>query len=306
MTVPSIAQLQAFVAVAEFGTYREAALELHTSQPAVTQQIKALERLLRTTVFDRTTRGTKLTPEGFQLLPFAKSVLEAVDNLELEAERVRTGITRLRLSAIPTMAPYLLPGIVRGMRTNFPAVQLSIGESRTNVLVERLVGNDLDMGLLATPVGHPGLTEYVIADDPFLLAVGADHPLAHSPEVQLSTLEDSEVLLIEDGHCLRDQTVEVCQLAGMSNTRDVGSAGLSTVCQMVVSGQGVALLPQSAATLECRPGSGLTGIPFAPFSDGTVAKRTIALAWRSSSPHADEFVEFAETIKSAISQTLTV
>ena len=304
MTLPSVPQLQAFVTVAELGTYREAALELHTSQPAVTQQIKALERLLRTTVFDRTTRGTRLTPEGAQLLPFAKAVLEAVDALELEAERVRTGVTRLRLAAIPTMAPYLLPGIVRTMRTNFPTVALSIGESRTNVMVERLVGNDLDMGLLATPVGHPGLTEFVIADDPFLLAVGADHPLAQNSNVQLGALEDSEVLLIEDGHCLRDQTVEVCQIAGMNNLRDVGSAGLSTVCQMVVSGQGVALLPQSAATLECRPGSGLTGIPFAPLADGSIAKRTIALAWRSSSPHADEFVEFAETMKQAMAESL--
>lgn len=304
MAQPTLAQLQAFVAVAEFGTYREAALELHTSQPAVTQQIQGLERSLHTTVFERTSRGTKLTPEGQQLLPFAKSVLDAVDVLSLEAERVRTGVTRLRLSAIPTMAPYLLPGIVRTMRENFPAVQLSIGESRTNHMIERLVGNELDMGLLATPVGHPSLTEFVIADDPFLLAVGDDHRMASDSAVNLGALEDSEVLLIEDGHCLRDQTVEVCQIAGVSNTRDVGSAGLSTVCQMVVSGQGVALLPRSAAQLECRPGSGLKGIPFKPLSDGSLPKRTIALAWRATSPHANEFIEFAHAIKTEITHAL--
>ena len=304
MPRPTVAQLQAFVAVADHGTYREAAIELHTSQPAVTQQVQALERVLRTTIFDRTSRGTKLTPEGFQLLPYARSVLEAVETLSLEAERVRTGFTRLRLSAIPTMAPYLLPGIVRTMRADFPTVQLSIGESRTSVLIEKLVSNDLDMGLLATPVSHPALTEFVIADDPFLLAVASDHPLASDATVGVHTLKEAEVLLIEDGHCLRDQTVDVCSLAGANNTRDVGSAGLSTVCQMVVGGQGVALLPRSAATLECRPGSGLHGIPFDPFVDGTIPKRTIALAWRTSSPHADELLDFAHAMKEAITASL--
>lgn len=304
MAQPTLAQLQAFVAVAELGTYREAALELHTSQPAVTQQIQGLERSLRTAVLERTSRGTKLTPEGQQLLPFAKSVLDAANALNLEAERVRTGVTRLRLSAIPTMAPYLLPSIVRTMRESFSAVQLSIGEARTHQLIERLLSNELDMGLLATPVGHPALTEFVIADDPFLLAVGSDHRMAGDAAVNLSALEDSEVLLIEDGHCLREQTVEVCQIAGLSNTRDVGSAGLSTVCQMVVSGQGVALLPRSAAQLECRPGSGLKGIPFKPFTDGSLPKRTIALAWRAGSPHADEFLAFARAMKTEIAHTL--
>ncbi len=304
MSRPTIAQLQAFVAVADHGTYREAAAELHTSQPAVTQQVQSLERTLRTTIFDRTSRGTKLTPEGFQLLPFARAVLEAVENLGYEAERVRTGFTRLRLSAIPTMAPYLLPGIVRTMRTSFPTVQLSIGEARTSHLVEKLVSNDLDMGLMATPVGHPALTEFVIADDPFLLAVASDHPMASDSSVGVHTLKEADVLLIEDGHCLRDQTVDVCAMAGASNTRDVGSAGLSTVCQMVVGGQGVALLPRSAATLECRPGTGLHGIPFSPFADGSIPKRTIALAWRTTSPHADELLEFAHAMKAAVTASL--
>lgn len=304
MPKPTIAQLQAFVAVADHGTYREAAHELHTSQPAVTQQVQALERTLSTTIFDRTSRGTKLTPEGYQLLPYARAVLESVETLRFEAERVRTGFTRLRLSAIPTMAPYLLPGIVRTMRADFPSVQLSIGEARTASLIEKLVSNDLDMGLLATPVGHPALTEFVVADDPFLLAVASDHPMAESTSVGVHTLKEAEVLLIEDGHCLRDQTVDVCSLAGVNNTRDVGSAGLSTVCQMVVGGQGVALLPRSAATLECRTGTGLHGIPFAPFADGTIPKRTIALAWRTSSPHADELLDFAHAMKSAITTSL--
>ena len=138
MAQPTLAQLQAFVAVAELGTYREAAEELLTSQPAVTQQIQGLERTLKTAVLERTSRGTKLTPEGQQLLPFAKSVLEAANALNIEAERVRSGVTWLRLSAIPTMAPYLLPTIVRTMRERFSSVQLSIGEARTQQLIERL------------------------------------------------------------------------------------------------------------------------------------------------------------------------
>ena len=239
-------------------------------------------------------------------MPFAKSVLEAANALNIEAERVRSGVTWLRLSAIPTMAPYLLPTIVRTMRERFSSVQLSIGEARTQQLIERLLNNDLDIGLLATPVGHPSLIEYVVAEDPFLLAVGSDHRMADSADVDLRALEDSEVLLVEDGHCLRDQTVEVCQIAGHFNTRDVGSAGLSTVCQMVVTGQGVALLPRSAAQLECRSGSGLKGIPFKPLPDGSLPKRTIALAWRAASPHADEFLAFAQAMKAELAHALAL
>ena len=305
MDRPTLRQLEYAVAVDEFRSFSKAAVACQVSQPGLSAQVAELERRLGVALFERTRSATTPTPAGEEVLRRARAILRSVDDLLHVTDVHRDTVAGvLRVAAIPTMAPYLLPGIVRTMRTNFPTVSLSIGESRTNVMVERLVGNDLDMGLLATPVGHPGLTEFVIADDPFLLAVGADHPLAQNSDVHLSALEDSEVLLIEDGHCLRDQTVEVCQLAGMNNLRDVGSAGLSTVCQMVVSGQGVALLPQSAATLECRPGSGLTGIPFAPLADGSIAKRTIALAWRTSSPHADEFVEFAEMMKQAMAESL--
>lgn len=289
-------QLHAFLSVASHGGFSFAADELHMSQPAVSQQIRGLEHLTGVALFERRPRGAVLTPAGEALLPHAVASVRAMDALMAEAERQRTGFVRLRIGAIPTTAPYLLPQVVRHGRSAHPDVQLQVSERRTADLLTALDANQIDLALIATEVDSPEITTLDIARDPFLLAVAEDDPLAGAGNADLGVLADREVLLIEDGHCLRGQAQSVCTLAGVSRTHDVAAASLGTVCQMVAAGQGVTLLPGIAVDVECRPGSGVRAVPLA---DGAHA-RTLRFAWRRTSYYAPRIEEFAHSLREAL------
>ena len=292
MQLPTSHQLGAFIAVAESGSFSDAAIDLRMTQPAVSQHVRALETLLGTTLFERHARGAMPTPAADALLPIAREALRQLETFVREGEQLQEGLSRLRLAAIPTIAPYLLPGVVQATRKRLPETKLLISELRTGALLPALLANQIDLGLLATPIDDPHLDFLHIADDDFLLAVAEQDPLAKKSKVSLETLRDRNVLLIEDGHCLRGQAQAVCALVGADRTQDVEAAGLATVCQMVAAGQGVTLLPCSATALECRPGSGLVAIPFAkprPY-------RSLVLAWRKSSHIATDLQQLARLL----------
>jgi LysR family hydrogen peroxide-inducible transcriptional activator len=304
MPQPTLPQLQAFVAVATFSNFTEAAVSLHTSQPAVTQQIKALEKQVKADLFYRSQRGAQLTPEGERLLPRAHAILASLEDFRSTARGLHDGLSEIRISSIPTMAPYLIPTIVGTLREEFSHLQLHVGEARTHQLLERLQHHEIDMALMALPSDTRNLTEFVIGDDEFVLAVPSGHRLAGEADVPITSLQKEEVLVIEDGHCLRGQTLAICTMSGNENTRDVGAAGLSTVCQMVASRQGVTLLPRSAVTLECREGSGIIPIQLHMPRSSERPKRTIGLVWRSNTPHDQEFRAIAEILKPALQAQL--
>ncbi len=285
-------QLEYLVALDNHGHIGRAAASCYVSQPTLSTQIRQLERHLGVSITERVGRGIVVTPVGHELADRARIVLRDTDEL-LELGRCSsTGlIGPLRIAAIPTAAPYLLARMLPVVRERHPDAQIHLDELKTAALIDDLAAAQLDLALLALPMPAPDVEYLVVLDDPFLLAMDPRHRLARRQTVSSADLASETVLLLENGHCLRGQALEVCRDAG---AREVGRGGTSlvTICQMVAAGMGVTLLPASAAPIEARRGA---GVVVRPFSDD-VPKRELALAWRRRSPAAPLYRELAGLI----------
>ena len=286
---PTYPQLRAFVAVTQERSFGSAAHVLGISQPAVSVQIRDLETSIGFPLFQRGSRGVELTSIGTSLIPFARRALDSLAEFA-QAAAPQSVDSALRLGAIPTLAPYLLPKIVAGLGG---AISLQLSEQRTDVLVNSLRDHSIDLALLALPIVDSDIETCELFTDTFYLAVPFDHPLAGSSGIHLGAIADFPVLLIEDGHCLRGQAEEICASAKVSNTFDVGAAGLATVCQMVAAGSGVTLLPECAVELEARDG---TGIAIASL-EHPQPFRTIGLAWSKNAVQKDRLMDLSERIR---------
>lgn len=297
---PSLAQLRAFAAVAEHLHFRDAAAASGTSQPALSGAVAALEDTLGVRLVERTTRRVLLTPAGERLAARARAVLEAVGTLMDEAAAVRAPFTgALRLGVIPTVAPYLLPTVLGLVRDRYPALDLQVREETTSSLLDGLAAGRLDLLLLAVPLGLPTVTELPLFDEDFVLVVPEGHRLAGRTDIPRAELRDLDLLLLSEGHCLRDQALDVCREAGRSGAESLptGAAGLSTLVQLVAGGLGVTLLPRTAVRVETGRGDGslTTGTFRAP-----APARRIALAMRSGAARAQEFESFAAALREAL------
>ena len=293
---PTVAQLRAFAAVAEKLHFRDAAAELGLSQPALSGAVAALEDCLGAQLVERTTRRVLLTRSGELVAKHAHHVLAAMDEL-VDATRVaaRPFTGRLQLGVIPTVAPYLLPALLRPLRTAYPELKVIIHEEQTPVILDGLATGRLDAAVLATSVEGLALAQVPLYAEDFVLIVPADHPSAAAGAVALDALQGFDVLLMEEGHCLRDQTLDVCHEVGSAGLDTTRAASLATLVQLVAGGLGVTLLPRSAAVVEARRGSGLAEVEFlAP-----VPGREVALVYRASSARAEEFAQLAEAICTA-------
>jgi LysR family hydrogen peroxide-inducible transcriptional activator len=231
----------------------------------------------------------ELTSVGATLIPFARRALEAL--ADFTTASAPHGVDSvLRLGAIPTLAPYLLPKIVAGLGST---ISLQLSEQRTDVLINSLRDHSIDLALLALPITPSDIETMELFTDTFHLAVPVDHPWAGATGIDLGDVNEFPVLLIEDGHCLRGQAEEICANAKISNTYDVGAAGLATVCQMVAAGNGVTLLPDCAVELEARIG---TGIAIASIAEPQPF-RTIGLAWSKNAVQKERLLELSASIK---------
>jgi LysR family hydrogen peroxide-inducible transcriptional activator len=297
MSRPTLQQLSYLVAVADEGNFRRAAQSCFVSQPALSTQIKELERRLGTTLIERTVRGAVLTPSGRIAADDARRVLQLVDDLTAAVDADGDDLSGdVQLGVIPTLAPYLLPKVVPVLTGRHPRAELRVRELRTDVLLDELANGALDLGLIATRETPAGIVHQPLAPDPFLLATSASDELAHgSGPVGVDVLARRPVLLLEEGHCLRDQAQSVCDLVDAA-TRTVYDTSLSTLVQMVAAGQGITLLPTSAAAVEARPGNGIVTRLF----DAPAPSRTIALVWRASSPRAAHYRELADLLGAAL------
>jgi len=290
-TRPTIRQLEYAVAVAEHLHFRRAAEACHVTQPALSTQVQALEETLGVQLFERAARKVLLTPVGREVVAQARRVLAEADGLSDTARAAREPLAGLlRLGVIPTVAPYLLPRVLPGLRDRFPRLELFLREEFTHVLLQRLNEGELDVLLLALPL--PGEVEALpLFRDEFRLAVPARHPLAGRSRVQDSDLVDQEVLLLEDGHCLRDQALAICNHAGAREASRMRATSLGTLTQMVAGGLGTTLLPKMALDVEGRAG----GVRVIPFTEPT-PYREIGLAWRKASSRAPEYRELGRVL----------
>jgi LysR family hydrogen peroxide-inducible transcriptional activator len=294
---PTVAQLRAFAAVADHRHFREAAAAIGTSQPALSGAVAALEETLGVQLVERTTRKVIITPLGERVAEHARRIFASLHALAEEVDAARRPFTGpLHLGVIPTVAPYLLPAVLRLVRDSYPELQLHVHEERTGSLLEGLSAGRLDLLLLALPVGG-GLLQIPLFDEDFVLITSPGHPLAGRTGVPRDALLDLEVLLLEEGHCLRDQALDICRDAGADPaTGNTRAAGLSTLVQLVAGGLGVTLLPVTALEVEAGRSDRLAAARFA----APVPGRRIGLAARHGSARAAEYDGFAASLREAL------
>lgn len=280
----NIRDLRYLVALAEHRHFGHAAEACFVSQPTLSTQIKKLEEELGVALVERAPRRVMLTPVGRDIAERARAILDQVDQLRQAAQRSRDPEAgTVRLGLFPTLGPYLLPHVVPLLRQRFPQLELLLVEEKTEVILAQLREGRLDAGVLALPVHDDQLHVEALFKEPFVLAVPEHHALADRASLDLDDLAEESLLLLEDGHCLRDQALDVCRLAGAGEKTGFRATSLETLRQMVAANVGITLLPSLAVKPPVPPSGNIRLVPFT----GRAPSRQIAMVWRRSSAMSD-------------------
>ena len=277
----NLRDLQYLVALAEHRHFGHAADACFVSQPTLSTQIKKLEDELGVPLVERTPRKVLLTEVGRDIAIRARDVLNEIEQIRGVARRTLDPESgTVRLGIFPTLGPYLLPHVLPLVRTAFPRLELLLVEEKTEAVLRMLREGKLDAGILALPLHEDSLHSEFLFEEPFLLAVSAEHPLAHKQgQLKLADLSNQNLLLLEDGHCLRDQALEVCQMVGAGEHSGFRATSLETLRQMVAANVGITLLPVTAVKPPVAPLDNLHLIEF----KGRPPSRHVAMVWRKSS-----------------------
>ena len=289
----SLKQLRYATAVARTGHFGRAAAECSISQPALSQQIMTLEAHCGAALFDRLKTGAVLTPFGRDFIDLAHKAIAAADAVNALAAGRSGRLDRpLRFGLIPTVAPYLLPQIFPALQSDLPDLAFTVSENRTEALLAGLVDGGLDIALIATPPPEhgPRLVSMALFEDRFVLATGRNE--ATPAPVSLSSIAPERILLLDEGHCFRDQTIAACNIANDTAPRTFAATSLSTIVEFVANGQGVTLLPQIALRKEATDPRIVIHQLAAPD-----AGRLLRLVWREATPFAPTFARIADVIR---------
>jgi LysR family hydrogen peroxide-inducible transcriptional activator len=290
----SIKQLRYFEAVARLGHFGRAADHCAVTQPALSMQIQELESELGLQLVERRPKGMRLTAEGSEIARRATRILAEVRDLgDYARHRAKLLTGPLHLGVIPSVAPYVLPPLLPVLRGEHPELDLHIRETQTQQLLLQLLDGSLDLLLLALPVEHPDLETIPLFEDRFLLALPRRRKTRGRTRATADLIKEDRLLLLEEGHCLREQALAFCQLRQVDNIDTFGASSLSTIVQMVANGLGLTLLPEISVELESRHGD----IRLMRFAEPEPS-RTLGLAWRSTSPRKRDFVEFGRLVTS--------
>jgi len=289
----TLRQLRYCDALATFGHFGRAAEACSISQPAISVQIKELEETLGVKLFERGARQVQLTTFGEDFVQRARDIIRSVDDLgDLARSSVTDFTGRLKLGIIPTVAPYLLPRIISELTLQYESLDIQVRESQTNLLLSELSAGKLDAAILALPISEPSLVELPLFTEEFLLVRHADD--AGKPVPDAGSLRDMRLLLLEEGHCFRDQALSFCGMRRLLPRDRMEGSSLSTLVQMVSAGLGVTLIPQMAVTVETRSAP----VSLARFNLPRPS-RTIGMIWRKTSPLAAQFQDIANVVKAA-------
>lgn len=273
----NIRDLRYFVAVAELKHFGRAAEKCCVTQPTLSGQIKKLEEQLEVKLFERTNRRVVLTETGGQIYEAAVSALKEVEKIKEISQNSHDPMSgKFRLGAFPTLAMYVFPSLVPKVKKDMPGLRLILMEEKTALLIEKLRNGEIDAALLALPVNEDFLVSCTLFDDEFYLAVPSGHELSRYKKIDQKQLQNYPLLLLEEGHCLRDQALEVCQLYGLGEEHDFKATGLETLRQMIKAGTGITFMPEIAIK---EKEDEICYIPFTPPSP----VRTIGLVWRKTS-----------------------
>jgi LysR family hydrogen peroxide-inducible transcriptional activator len=291
--LPSLRQLRYLVALADELNFTRAAATCFVSQSTLSAGLKELEAALGARLVERDRQTVLMTPLGSEVTTRARTLLAAAADLtQLAAAAAAPMAGVIRLGVIPTIAPFLLPRLMPVVRSRFPRLQLALREDLTASLLSRLEGGSIDFALIALPYATENLLVRSLFDDPFCLVAAADERLALGKKPRLGGALAERLLLLEEGHCLREQTLSACAKRPPLDDRNIAATSLLTLVQMVESGMGIALLPQMAVDGGLLRGTRLAGRPLA----APAPHRTIALAGRRSTTRHDEFAALAELI----------
>lgn len=288
----TLKQLRYFDAVAREKHFGRAADACAVTQPALSMQIQELEAMLGVSLLERTRSGVTLTKTGEVVYQRAIKILkDARDLVDVakHAERVLTG--PLNFGVIPSVAPYLLPPVLPALKDEFPELQLRIRETQTATLMEELSKGRVDVVLLALPVDEPDIETMELFEDFFLLALPEGKQLDGHVRATPDMIENDRLLLLEEGHCLRDQALTFCGLQQVQSVNAFGASSLSTVVEMVSAGLGITLLPEICRPVETR-GRALSLLQFMD----PEPSRTLGLAWRATSPRKQDFIEIGRLL----------
>jgi LysR family transcriptional regulator, hydrogen peroxide-inducible genes activator len=295
----TLRQLRYLTALAEHRHFGRAAEACAVTQPALSMQIRDMEKLLGVKLVERRPGEVALTDIGAEVAERGEHMLAAArDLVDVARHRDRVLSGRLMLGIIPSLAPYVLPKILPALQRRYPELRLELRETQTKILIEELVRGTLDVVMLALPVAEAEVETIRLFDDPFLFAVPAGDPRPATSRVSARDIDPRQLILLEEGHCLRDQALGYCadsqrQTAGASVS--LGATSLTTVMQMVANGYGVTLLPEVAIDAEARDGR----VKLLRFAEPEPA-RSIGLAFRRTSPRRRDFEELATVVKEAL------
>ena len=293
----TLQELKYLVALADQGHFGRAAEACFITQSTLSTQIKKLEDFLGVTLFDRSLKRVTPTPIGREILQAARNIVEEADRIRELARHAQDPMARtIHLGVIPTLGPYYLPHALTLVHKKHPGLRMLLREEMTPQILEHLTDGKLDAGLLALPVTDDSLRVEPLFYEPFYAALPAGHPLARRDELKVSDIMEEKLLLLDEGHCLRDQALDVCG-TGSRGREEVRATSLETLRQMVGMGLGLTLLP--ALSVDAGPRQNKRAVEIRPFKSPPPG-RTIALAWRKRAPFPETFERLAATLKATL------
>lgn len=293
----NLRDLEYLVAISEFRHFRKAAEYCFVSQPTLSGQLKKLEKHLGVQLVERTKHKVLMTPAGLEIVRRAKLILQSAQEIESFANHSSDPMKGpLKLGLIPTVAPHLLPIILRPIQKKFPELELLISEIQTEVMVRELLNGDIELGILALPIGEAELKETPLYQESFLLALPPQHTLEKKHQLKLEDLKSTPLLLLEEGHCLRDQALEVCQMAGTLEQESFKATSLETLKQMVKAGLGLTLIPKLSSNFQDKD------IVYKAFKNPPT--RSIGLLYRHTSARKDCYEKIGELILEVIEEMI--
>lgn len=290
----NLRDLDYLVAVAELRSFVQAAERCFVSQPTLSTRIKKVEKSLGVQIFERTNKRVMPTELGEQIIASARRILDEVEDIKALAKNAQDPLAgSFRLGAFPTLSTYIFPNLVPLIKQKLPRVKLILIEEKTDLLIQQLRQGGCDAVLLALPIHEDFVEVREMFDDEFKLAVAEDNPFANRKTIKPSELAQQQILLLDEGHCLRGQALQVCQINGAEEQQDVRATGLETLRQMVRAGTGITFMPQIAIR---EPDEGIRYIPF----DDPVPSRSIGLVWRKTSARTELIRQLLDLIRTSV------
>lgn len=303
MILPTLRQLQYLIAVVDLGHFGKAAERCHVTQSTLSAGIRELEDLLQTQLIERTRRSVRITPLGAEVAEKARGVLDSARDITELVQAEQSPLSgRMRLGVIPTIGPYILPRILSGLRQAYPDLRLYLREEQTAILLSKLNRGELEVALIALPFETGALASLTLGPDPFWLALPTGHELAAERVIDPSRIPSEEMLLLEDGHCLRDHALAACGIKSAAVGAYQGNS-LHTLIEMVANGLGVTFVPEIALSTGLRERDDLVLRPLGPAGGGTASRgRQLGLVWRQSYRRENDVAALAAYMRGALAK----